>query len=115
MRVPSHASNQRLLLDVPDLYLAVEGAHAQVAAPLTPRDGRDPVALTEIDELGHARCVRVPDEHSLPKGNSEGVLLRPVHEVEVEVVAEVRSVQDSERHRSYLPNLIHEELRVARS
>ena len=114
MGVSRHTPNHRLLLDVPDLHLAIEGAHAQVAAALTPGDRRDSVALAEVHKLGHARCIGVPYEDSLSEGDSQGVLLRPVHEVEVEVVAEVGSVEDSEGHRSYLSDLVDEKLRVAR-
>ena len=112
MGVASHAAHKCLLLDVPDLYLPVERAHAEMAASLTPRHRRHSVPLSKIDQLRHAGCVSVPDEDCLTKSERKSVLLGPVNEVEVEVIAQVGCIEHSERHWSNLSDLIDQEVRV---
>ena len=112
MGVTSHAAHHRLLLNVPDLYLPVKRAHAEMAASLTPRHRRHSVPLSKIDQLRHAGCVSVPDEDCLTESDCKGVLLGPVNEVEVEVIAQVGCIEHSERHWSNLSDLIDQEVRV---
>ena len=112
MGMSSHTSDQCLFLDVPNLYLAVKSSNTQMAPTLTPRDRCYSVSLTKIDELCHTRCIGIPYEDSLAKSYCESVLLWPIYEVKVEVIAEIRCVKDSERHWSNLSNLVDEELGI---
>ena len=110
MLVPAHTANLFLLLNVPDLHMPVICAHGQVRAFLGPGDGCDSVALAEVDQLAHARRVRVPDVDVLGQRHGQRVRTRPVDQVQIEVVAEVGGVENFVRSRGDFSDFVDQDV-----
>jgi hypothetical protein len=93
--MPIHGPHFLLSVDVPNLDLASNGAHAEVAAPARPAQARDLVSLPDVAQLRshHRGCV--PDVHRRLEGHGENVLRGPVHQVQVEVIGKPWSFQYS--------------------
>ena len=77
---------------------------------LGPGDGSDSVALAEVDELAHARRVRVPDVDVLGQRHGQRVRTRPVNQVQIEVVTEVGSIENFVRSRSNLSYFVDQDV-----
>jgi len=92
------------VLHVPDLHLAVERAHRQVTATLTPRDRGDLVNIAEVDELIDTAGVGVPDVDTLAESHCQLVRLAPVHQVQVEVITQVGRIKYTEGLLGNLPD-----------
>ena len=84
------------LRGIPDLDFAAGGAHAQLVAARGPGDRSDLFLVTEIAEFGHLIVGGGPQVDAGGKGDRQGVLLRPVDQVEVEVVLQRGGVEDLE-------------------
>ena len=95
VRMSRHLSDHPLLLDVPDLNFAIVGANREVGASvLAPADGGHLVAATQVYKIVDFGRVSVPSVHVGPESYCEDVALRPINEIEVEIVTQAWSVQD---------------------
>ena len=54
----------------------------------------------------YGRCLSGPDVHVLGESHREVVRVAPVHDVQVEVIPQLRSVEDLEGDLGYLPCLL---------
>mmetsp|Transcript_6871 Transcript_6871/g.29275 ORF Transcript_6871/g.29275 Transcript_6871/m.29275 type:complete len:268 (+) Transcript_6871:1464-2267(+) len=95
--VPAHHAHLLALVGVPDLHLALVGAHRQVRASLRPGHGAHGVARPEVAQLRDAARARAPQVHARPQPHRQHVVRRPVHQVQVEVILQRRRVQHLER------------------
>ena len=90
-------------VDVPNLDLAILGAHAQVTTTLRPTQRSDLIVFPNIAKLLHSRSGSVPHVHRRLKGNSQYILGGPVHKIEVKVILQARCIQNPEWVRRDLP------------
>ena len=104
--VSSHAAHQLLLLDIPYLHLTIIGPHRQMRTLLRPSYRRDPVAFAKIDQFADAWGVSVPDVDLLGQGHCKRVCTGPVDQVQIEIIAKIRCVEDLVRGRSYLSDFV---------
>lgn len=93
------AEGAKLLLgfDVPDLDLGIGRADGEVLAVVNPRDRGHVVGrVGELErELTDVAAAGVPEVDLLAEGNRDDVGAAPFDQVEVEVWAELRGVQDA--------------------
>ena len=108
--MPTHTAHLHLLLHVPDLHLSIIGSDREMGALLGPSDASDSVPLAEVDQLTDAGSIGVPDIDLLAQGHRQSIRHRPVHQVQVEVILQVRRVNYFVGRRSYLANLINEDV-----
>ena len=81
-----------------------------MCAFLRPSDGCDSIALAEVDELAHARRVRIPNVDVLGQRHGQRVRTRPVNQVQIEVVTEVGSIENFVRSRSNLSYFVDQDV-----
>lgn len=82
--------------DVPDLDLGIARPNRQVAAISRPGQAADVVTVVgHLAKRLHAAGAGVPEVHCAAEGHSNDVLARPVQQVEVVVVNQVRRIQDA--------------------
>jgi hypothetical protein len=86
-----------LVLDVPDLYSSIKCADTQVFSLLTPSNRSDHAVICKTDQLCHTFSVSVPDVHWSVKCYSKSIFCWPVHQIQIEVIAEVWRIKNSKR------------------
>ena len=104
--VPVKCPHIFLMLHVPYLNSSFKGPNTKMIALLAPRDWSDLIARAQVYQLCDIRCVGIPYINRLPQCDSQGVLLRPVNQVEIKIIAKVWGIKHSEGIRCNLPLLI---------
>jgi hypothetical protein len=87
------------------LHNPAVGANRQVRPTTHPFHRRDDVdrlgRVAQVAQLRHLRRARAPQVHAAAEPNAQHVLRRPVYEVEVEIVLQLRRVENFERDAGY--------------
>mmetsp|Transcript_51032 Transcript_51032/g.100315 ORF Transcript_51032/g.100315 Transcript_51032/m.100315 type:complete len:272 (-) Transcript_51032:239-1054(-) len=94
--VPPHSSHKRRLLNVPNLNVPSLRPDCEMRPSLHPCHRRHLLCVRELTEFVHPRRARRPEIHCFVQRDSELVSQTPVDEVQVEVVNQVRGVEDFE-------------------
>mmetsp|Transcript_45852 Transcript_45852/g.139263 ORF Transcript_45852/g.139263 Transcript_45852/m.139263 type:complete len:444 (+) Transcript_45852:221-1552(+) len=102
--VAGHGTDRAALDGIPDLDLAAVGTDGEVGASLGPGYGRDDVVvLGEVAQLGDLGGARGPEVDARAEADCQNIQGRPIHEVQVEIILERRSVEHLERDLGYPP------------
>lgn len=92
-RVSGHRSQPALSSRIPDLHKSSVGANGKMRTALDPAHARHGI-VSQLTELGDAAARRVPHIYALAQSDTEYVLAAPVDQVEVEVIGQIRCIQD---------------------
>ena len=94
--VAGHRAHLPQLVDVPQLHLVVGGAHRHVRALGAPAErGHVGLLARRLHELLDRAVVGVPQVDGVAQRDAEHVVRRPIEQVEVVVVEELRRVEDA--------------------
>ena len=92
-----HRSHLGLILHVPDLHLARRQPHADVGPVVAPLQRRNVRVRRRLQQRTDAAAVGGPNVHRLSQTDCNLVVARPIQNVQVVVINNVRGVQDALR------------------
>lgn len=97
---------------VPYLHLSQAVPNRYMLIPLRPCEWTHTVGFLQGDESTHLRRMSTPYEHTWFEAHAQAVEGRPIEEVQVEVILQVRGLQDLVWLLTYLTALLLYDLAV---
>lgn len=84
------------LVYVPELHKSILGRDGQQIPSLVPLDGSDRVEVLIVDETVDLVGLEIPEVNAVGESHRENVVVAPIEDIDVEVVLEVRSIENLE-------------------
>jgi hypothetical protein len=103
VRMAVHHADPLHLVDVPEVDLSVVGSQAEGRPLRSPPDRSNRVGQSQIAKFGHFGVVSVPEIDIGGQADCQEVLLRPIDEVEVEIILQGWRIKHLERHFADFP------------